>query len=93
MRLSKPSTFKKAASQQAAPPQAPAIPAATVAPDQPLGSKVSHAIQRLESSVTRMAQRQPHVKYSFDNLWEEVQEGRKELAQIVKRLQELEGQG
>lgn len=92
MRLSKPSNFKKSASLQAEQP-APAAPIATVAPAPPIGSKVSHAIQRLESSVTRMAQRQPHVKYSFDSLWEEVQEGRKELAQIVKRLQELEGQG
>lgn len=56
------------------------------------GSKVMNAIQRLEACVTRMAQRQPHVKYSFDRLWQETQEGRDELAQILKRLQELEGQ-
>lgn len=92
MRLSKPSSFKKAVDQQVD-QSAPAASVVTAAPIQPLGSKVSHALQRLESSVTRMAQRQPHVKYSFDNLWEEVQEGRKELAQIIKRLQELEGQG
>lgn len=68
--------------------------AASVAPTRPLtGDKVIHAIARMESTIQRMAQRQPHVKYVFDRLWEEVQEGRTELAQITKRLQDLESQG
>lgn len=57
------------------------------------GAKVIQAIARMASNIQRMAQRQPHMKYVFARLWEEVPEGRTELAQITKRLQDLESQG
>lgn len=40
---------------------------------------IESTIQRLSDAITRMAQRQPHVKYNHDNLWETVDAARKEL--------------